>query len=262
MLLSLALIGGTGCITASIVTQARNDAYRREREKTEQADSQSRITAARADAAGGDPAASVRLALALLRPVAGVAKYDIEQALQLLDQAARQDDGRAQYVLGWIYVAGNGDSLNRDRRLAAPADWKRGVALLKQAAGHACTYTRDANSNRVFDVASDISRLYRQGIDMPQDPAQADLWRARSALHCPRSYPSQPRYITPTMSAAPDALVWARLDPRTEKTRPQIDDLLKIMKPDEIAAAEAQEHRLRQAVTESERLYPAPPSRE
>jgi hypothetical protein len=259
LLLSLALIGGSGCITASIVSQARSDANRREIEKTEQARSEARINAARAAAAtGGDPAAATELAQALLQPVAGVTKYDVGQAVQLLDAAVKQDYAPAQYLLGWIYITGNGDSVSRDSRMATPADPARGLALLKQAASRACAYAGRARytGNRKLNVAADIASVYRLGIGVPQDPEQADLWRARAALHCPRSYLAPSRYVI----NMPEPLVWARLDPNTEKTRPQIAALLLAMTPEQIAAAEAKERRLRQAVAESERQYPAPPA--
>jgi TPR repeat protein len=260
LLLSLALIGGSGCITASVISQVRSDARQRERERTEQADSQARIAAARAAATDGDPATTVRLAQALIQPVAGVNKYDVEQAVQLLDLAAKQDYAPAQYLLGWIYITGSGDgnAVSRDSRMATPADPARGLALLKQAATRACTYEgRDRyTNNRKLNVAIGIASVYRLGTGVPQDPAQADLWRARAALHCPRSYPAPLRYVI----GMPEPLVWARLDPNTEKTRPQIAALLLAMTPEQIAAAEDKERRLRQAVAESERQYPAPPA--
>lgn len=254
MILSLALIGGSGCITASIVSQARADAYRREREKTEQADSVAKLATYRAAAANGDPAASVQLAQALIRPVAGVEKYDTAQALQLLEQASQKGYGQADYVLGWIYLNGS----------TVPRQPERGVTLLKQAASRACTYYRDTTrSGPAINVASEISRLYLQSRIGPQDKVQADLWRARSAVHCPRSYPAPQRYATqatPATPAIPDALMWARFDPNADKAMPQIAELLKVLAPPDIAAAEEKERQLRRAVIESERQYPAPPT--
>jgi hypothetical protein len=257
MLISIALIGGTGCITASIISQARNDAYQRERERSEQAESQARLATYRAAAAGGDPAASVQLAQALVRPVAGVTQYDTAQALQLLQQASGQGYGPAEYVLGWVYITGSAGLYGPT---LAPLQPERGVALLKQAASRACAYSRDTTRpSSPINVASEIGRLYLHGRGtlLEKNQAQAELWRARGALHCPRSYPAPPRYVTPAM---PDALAWARLDPDQQKTAPQIADLLKAMTPEQIEAARQKERQLRQAVVESERQYPAPPT--
>jgi len=137
-----------------------------------------------------------------------------------------------------------------------PRDPLRGINLLKQAASQTCTPGPVSASAH---IAAEISVMYRTGKQVTRDDAQADLWLARSLIHC--------RYPSALYLAAP------LNDPMHVSLPLQIDTLTKLMllpasgaqatlqaalRPEDIEAARDNAQRLRDAVRESEKQFPAP----
>jgi len=247
IVLALAFIGGTGCA----VIDAANNARYQQRLRDQEAARQRRIAALESAAAGGDPAARSELALALLSP-SGPAQVDVPRALALLEQAAAQDDGLAQALLGEILVG----SLPRVR--TGRQDAERGIALLQRAATKACTYPRPGPLRLSIEPA-------REAGSMLSDAGRTDkslLWRARSILHCGRtdtaalSWQAQSERASPAERIQALALLTLTGDAaaaaKASATLPAAD----------ATAAERLAADLRRRVADSERDYPAPPRKE
>jgi len=256
LLVCLALVGGTGCITTAVVqnVQRHNNALEKERER------QQRIAALSPRAQAGDPRAMTALAQALVsaeeRP-----NNDMPRALTLLSSAAEQGDGLAQAMLGDLLTAG---SVQFSRYLVS--DWQRdrvrGIALLKKAALQACRFTPPGRTDEYRPVivpADRLANLY--GFDHQVE--QARLWRARSIVHCGVPDPTsltfainlakteeerQERFALVLLTKSGPAIETAR-----SRTR---------LTPDDILPAERKAEALRRLVAESEKLEPPPARKE
>lgn len=255
LIICLSLIGGTGCITASIINNAQNKAARQayaEKRKKE-------IEDYKLAAEQGDLHATTRLGIEYIRGLPGI-DLNIPQGVSLLEQAAAKQYGPAEYALGSLLVMGRSDyqwvSSASGQLSLQPL---RGIALLKQSATRACAYSLlSANQNNRFP-AYEISELYRSGRIIAEDKEQADLWLSRSILHCrhPNAYVIQNKFFTPkaaTPQAQIDTMAWLLMMPSSDVKA----KLQAVMSPADMQTAERQMTRLRQAVIESEKQYPAP----
>jgi hypothetical protein len=244
LLVAISLIGGTGCITASIVdsVQQRNrEEATRERIRTENA-------AMLRDAPQGNLVAITRLGwFKVLGQREGIAA-DPQGGLAVLEQAAAQGDATAAYALGIILAFG---------KPLAPAQPARGAELLKRSASHACMASLPDTTWRE-QTALLVSRLYStRRNDFPADRGQAQLWYARAILHCGATAPYSLASEGPADAAQrkAEALAWAMLAPGpVDRSR------LQGVAPEQVQAAEREALRLRQLVAASESIYPAPPA--
>jgi hypothetical protein len=253
IVLALAFIGGTGCATI----EAANIARYRQQALDAEAARQRRIAALEPAAAAGDPGARSALASALLS-AHDPAQNDVPRALALLEQAAAQDDGLAQALLGEILV-GALPHVRTDRQTPpSRQDADRSIALLQRAATKACAYPRPGQLRPGIQPAL-------QAGDMLNFAGRTDeslLWRARHILHCGRvniellSWQAQSRVSSSAERIGALALLTLTGDAaaaaRVKATLPAAD----------AAAAGRLAADLRRQVADSERDYPAPPRKE
>jgi hypothetical protein len=254
----LALVGGTGCITTAIVQSVRQKNQEREAERQHQ-ENLVRLTPL---AEAGDPAASVALVRELLAYRASV-PIDQGRILGLLSRAAEKGSGPAQGRLGDILVDGRfSDDYPQVDLEPKYRDRERGLALLHQAAVQACTYTSApdagyAQSNWKFPTLDLAAIFEREG-----RKDEARLWKARSVMHCNRptvdyfyllvtskySKPQQRIDALPFLLLAGDAARIAKAEAA--------------MPAEEVDVARREAERLRSLVKQSEREYPAPAHKE
>lgn len=249
-MLALALVGGTGCV---VIDAANKNRYERQQRDAE-ADRQRRIADLTPAAGRGDPAARSALAYALLTP-AGASQADVSRALALLEQAAAQDDGMAQALLGEILT---GTRIGPYRHFPATLrDIDRGTLLLRRAATKACTYRPapgDFPHHPAMRAGQVLGRAGRAD--------ESRLWQARSILHCGRTagvdlaWQAKSRYATSAQRTEAMALLTltgnAKAAAEARATLPA----------DDAAAADRLADDLRRQVAASERDYPAPPRKE
>jgi hypothetical protein len=245
LLLALACVGSTGCITASAVSnvQYRNSLLEMEAAR------QRRIAALEPAAAAGDAKARFALAKELLggpdrEPAV------LRRALDLLEQAAAQDYGPAMSWLGVLLAEGrepNHGTLPQGLR-----DRERGIVLLQRAFAHGC------GSGGGTDPASTAG----MALDAAGRPAQARIWHARSVLEC--------------QGWAPSYLLWQATAPHTEPAQRTEWLALLLLKGDtksiakaketvtaeDLAAAERRAAELQRQIAESRRDYPGPAHKE
>ena len=258
LIVSLSLIGGTGCITASIVNSVQQKNAQRasaEMQKT-------RIEGYKVAASRGDLEATTQLGLEYINGSPSLER-DIPTGISLLEQAAAKQYGPAEYALGWLLLNGtnrqyNGRTLNAEQ---LPPDPSRGIELLKRSS------TRSCSPSPVFFnrfSAFDVSDIYRNsGINsgiIRQDIQQADLWLARSILDCKYPFHTTIKYkflgSTEAGTAAKvKALAFLLMLPASDT----LTKLQATMSPADIQAAQEKMAMLRQAALESKQQYPAPP---
>lgn len=254
LVLCLSLIGGIGCFTTSrVMTPDEQIAARQAAaERSRQA-----IETLQRNAATGDVLATTRLGIDYIGGYLGLSQ-DAPKGVLLLQQAVAKQYAPAEYTLGWLYLDGrisNGGLQIAPELIAR--DPVRGMGLLKQSASHACT---TAPITPVAQTANLINSLYRQGRLVDADFKQADLWRARSILHC--QVPNQqfvvsmflnPNLMTPQSQI--DAMTLLLLMPPSDAaTR-----LQSTLNPEAMRTANDSAEALRRAVADSEKQYPAPP---
>jgi len=243
LLMALSLIGGTGCITASIV----NSVQQRNREEAMREKIRAENAAMLRDAPQGNLAAMTRLGWFKVSGRREGIAADPAGGLAMLEQAAAQGDAAAENALGAILATG---------RPSVPAQPARGAELLKRSATHACTVVRPDGWSE--QTAVTIARLYNaHRNDSPFDRGQAQLWYARAIIHChaPIPYSLAPEAGADAAQRKVEALAWAMLAPGpVDRSR------LEGMSPEQVEAAEREALRLRQLVTASESTYPAPPA--
>lgn len=252
LLVCLALVGGTGCITAAVVqnVQHHNNAREKERER------QQRIAELSPRAQGGDLRAMTALAHALVSAEER-SNNDMPRALALLSSAAEQGDGLAQAMLGDLLSAG---SVQFSRYLVSDGqrDRTRGIALLKKAALQACRFTtpgRTGEYRPVIVPADRLAKLY--GFDRQAE--QARLWRARSIVHCGVPDPTSLSFAINSAKTGEErqegfALLLltkssAAIESAKSRTRLTAED---------IPGAERKAEELRRLVAESEKHDPPP----
>lgn len=251
LVLAMALVGGTGCITMSLVEHARTQSRQRDVEQARQ----QRIAQFRPRALAGEPAAMTALATAMLdtrQPdQAGAA-----EALAWLERAAAEGYAPAQAQLGLMRVTGHAGI----GVLVPPApgfqDRERGIGLLQRAAAQACV-VRTSGASRV-EPAERIGYYLRAA----GRTDEAQLWRARSVVHCGSPGPS--------VLAARAALAPLPLPERREALallmlrgeRGRFEQAKASMTLEDAAAAERLANDLVHRIAVSERDYPAPPRKE
>lgn len=250
LVLALALVGGTGCMTMNAIDRARVQGALRDEETARQ----QRIAALTPRAQAGDAAARTGLALALL---AGrdPARIDLPRALGLLSQAADQDYAPAQVGLGEILVqnaVSGGVYMPLPPALRDPA---RGLTLLRRAASHACTFKLD--NREVCPADRVIQILLRDG-----RAPEAQVWRARGMLYCANPTPASQMSTIESNRATPAQRIEAMALLIVAGDAALIDAARARLAPEEAAAAARHALELRRQITESERDYPVPPRKD
>jgi hypothetical protein len=253
IVLALAFIGGTGC---SVIYASNNAAYQ-QRLRDQEAARQRRIAALEPAAAAGDPAARSALAFALLS-ASYPARVDLPRALALLEQAAAQDDGMAQALLGDLLVRPEPEVRAARQESSREQDIERGIALLQRAATKACTYSQPTPYYSRIEPALQAGRML-------SDAGRTDeslLWRARSILHCGRAETVALAWQTKSEHASSAERIGAlALLTLTGNAAATAEAKARLPVAD-AAAAERLAADLRRRVAESERDYPAPPRKE
>ncbi|MFZ6672888.1 tetratricopeptide repeat protein [Undibacterium sp. Xuan67W] len=261
LLIALSLIGGTGCITSSLI-----DSARQKEAQQKYADQQRKIIDSyKADAAKGDLLAITRLGLEYTGG-SSVTRQDIPAGLALLEQAAEKKYAVAEYALGSLLLTGkDGYRWNTLLPEQLPRQPDRGLSLLKQSATHACIVSLASGGNAGAVTAYELSKLYREGRGIEKDLNQADLWLARSIIHCQHPNAYVIKSIFPIPKSAPaqaqiDVMSWILMMPADNATAKKVTtDLQPLMSADDWQKAQRQMARLRQVAIDSEQQIPAPP---
>lgn len=241
LLSAMTLIGGTGCITASII----EGAAQRDRQQQFEADRKRQDEALLSDARAGQPRAMTRVALLQLNGGRAGIPLDPAAGRATLEQLVARNDAGAEYALGRALVFGNG---------RIESEPQRGIALMKRAASHACKLSID--SDFPASSVSPLIRIFRYGTrPMPGDPAQAELWLARDAVHCREA---NINFYEDAALAPPQQQI-RRLSFHMLAASPAVPQLQRGLTAEQIATAAAGAERLRRLVRESEADYPAPP---
>jgi len=261
LVVALALVGGTGCLTMAAIDHVQEHNRVREREAARER----RVAQLTPRADAGEPAAMTALAFVLsAEPVD--ARRDLRRIRALLDGASRQGYVYAQAVLGEMLASGRMPA-GATYLPAAMRDRPRGIVLLQQVASQTC----------LIRVAADpTSTANGYGIELTLLPAgrvasllelagrndEARVWRARSIVHCGQSGGDVVEYRA-TAEGAPSArrqaaLAFLLLSTNTAR----IEAAQRGLAPDDIAAARRQADDLRRQVAESEREFPAPQHKE
>jgi TPR repeat protein len=251
-----ALVGGTGCITASIVdaSRHRSDVRDRERERRQ------RIVALSPRAEAGDLAAMTSLAQALMS-AEDRTRNDVPRAQALLSRAAEGGDGLAQAMLGDMFAVGVVQFATSYLPSSGQRD-PRGIVLLQKAAAQACRFKLPGGSKEHRILLEPADRL--ANIFFTDDLAEQErLWRARSILHCGQPVPFTLSYRVNGAHTAVEKqgrfamLLLTKSSADIERARTMAK-----LTPEDVAAAERQAEELRRLVAESERQYPAPSRKE
>jgi len=253
LVICLGLIGGIGCFAERGLTPDQQIAMQQAAaERNRQA-----IEALQRSADAGDVLAVTRLGIDYVGGYLGLSR-DVPKGLLLLDQAQARQYAPAEYTLGWLYL--DGRTLNGGMPVQSgliPKQPARGMELLKQSAAHACT---PAPIAPYIQTANLINSLYRQGRLIEVDFKQADLWLARSILHChvPNAQFVAGMYLNPnaiTPQSQIDAMTLLLLMPPSDIA----NKLRSFLSPEDMQTATRKMEALRQAVSDSEQQYPAPP---
>ncbi|SDF58354.1 hypothetical protein SAMN05428966_11781 [Massilia sp. PDC64] len=250
LILALALVGGTGCV---VIDAANKNRYERQQRDAEAA-RQRRI----ADLAGaGDPAAQTLLAYALLTP-SDPRQADAPRALALLEQAAAQDYGVAQAMLGDI-LAGSVEGFLRVPRgfPPDPRERARGITLLQREATKACFYRPGPG---MYSVAP--AQRLGQLLGAAGRPGEGLLWRARHILYCGGA---SARYLAAEVTstrAKPELRTQALALLTLTGDAKAIAEARTTLPAEDAVAADRLADDLRRQVAASERDFPAPPRKE
>lgn len=238
LVVAAALVGGTGCFMERMLHE------RSHREARARAEAE--LAGLRAGAARGEPKAMTELGWGQVSGgVLGI-PFDRAEGLAWLEKAAARDHYPARYALAKGLVTGPG---------ATAAERARGLELFKLAASRSC-----ALSIWKMPPALEVGMLLRDGgmEGIPRDPAEAELWIARSIVHCnhPNDWFSSLVAETVTEPARTQQLLaWANLA-NYPGTPP---GLYREPTAQQLQAAAQDAERLRRRVRESEQRYPAPP---
>jgi hypothetical protein len=258
LIVALALVGGTGCITTAIVQDVKQQNRIREAEEARQKDI-ARLTPL-ADA--GDPAAATALVRALLafrKPV----PVDQARVFALLSGAAGKNYGPAQALLGDILISGHFQTVypqvNVEPRFQ---DRERGFELLRRAASQACTFTRSPGAEYYYYGAIRPAAQLSAQLGRNGHGDEARVWTARSVMHCGEpsaqnlAWRITPKNATPQQRT--EALALMLLTQDAERiAKAEVD-----MPGDQVAAARRDAEQLRRQVAQSEQQYPAPKRKE
>jgi len=257
LLLCLSLIGGIGCAIGPV----RRPTPEQQLAARQAADARRRqiIETLERKATAGDTLAVTQLGI----DYAGGDRYlgvvqDVPRGMHLLEQAAAQRYAPAEYILGWSYLSGEIPVGAIQTPLKSiPHQPAQGIELLKQSASHACnTFPIEPFTN----TANLISNLYRAGKFVDADFKQADLWRARSIVHCKVlsrlfvvNVILNPKSMT--MQSKIEAMTLLLLMPPSDTA----SRLQSTLPPEDLQTAIHNAATLRQEVADSEQQYPAPP---
>lgn len=244
LIVAASLVGGTGCVTSAVVGHVQAQQNLHDWQARQELENTSMRNAARL----GDSNAMTWLGWYQVSGSRHGIPVDAKAGIALLEQAAARPYAPAQYRLGNLLVQGEGGS----------ADPARGLELLKRAATGACAV--GSSKQELFGYpAWRVATLLRDGGRyVARDDSQAELWLARSVMHC--HYPEAYGLVVPAaagLSAEQRALkqlAYARLAGRA--TLPGQG----AVSPEQMEEAARQEQRLRQRVRDSEAQYPAPPA--
>lgn len=249
----LTLIGGSACVNAPRLSAEEQLAAQQKYAEQNHLEAET----LQREAAAGNMDALVKLGnMTIMGNRPGVTR-DIPKGMAMLEKAGGASYAPGQYALGRWLIDGRVSpfGLQLDAGLM-PRDPLRGMTLLKQAASQTCT---PGPVSAGAHIAAEISIMYRTGKQVAHDDAQADLWLARSLIHC--HYPNAPYLAAPLN------------DPLHVSLPLQIDTLTKLMllpasdaqatlqaalRPEDIEAARNKAQALRDAVRESEKQFPAP----
>jgi len=243
LIVAASLVGGTGCVTTAVVSHVQEQQRLHDWEARQELEN----TDMRAAARLGDPNAMTRLGWYQVNGTRHGIPIDPKAGMALLEQAAARPFAPAQYRLGNLLVQGEGGVLD-------PA---RGLELIKRAATGACTVGFSKQEIFGYPAWRVASLLRDGGSHVARDDAQAELWLARSVMHC--HYPEAYGLVVPAgaLSAEQRAvkqLAFAQLAGRT--TLPGQP----AASPEQVQEAAREARRLRQRVRDSETQYPAPPA--
>ncbi len=254
LFLALSLIGGTGCVTLSVINKVHHKAAQKENEER----TAKRIENLKIAAAQGDLSATTDLGLEYVSGLPNIDK-DISKGIALLEQAAAKQYAPAEFALGGLLI--DGRNYYRNTAISEeqlPRQVERGITLLKQAATHSC---RPSSKHLYIYSAYEVSKLYREGNNIPQNKDEADLWLARSILHC--QYPTPiiiKNLFLGSKAKEPEiqrinTMKWLLLLPSSD-----IASQFKIdMSPSDMVVAQQKMKQLQLRVSGSEKLYPPPP---
>jgi TPR repeat protein len=244
LIVAASLIGGTGCVTSAVVShvQAQQNLH------DWQARQELENTNLRAAGRLGDSSAMTRLGWYQLTGTHRGIPADAKAGMALLEQAAARPFAPAQYRLGNLLVEGE---------YGVAPDPARGLELIKRAATGACVV--GFSKEEIFGYpAWRAGMLLRDGGRyVTRDSSEAELWIARSVMHC--HYPEVYGLAVPAAGLGAEQralkqLALAQLAGRTTLPgQPAVS-------PEQMQEAAREARRLRQRVLDSETRYPAPPA--
>jgi TPR repeat protein len=256
LVVALALVGGTGCITTAIVQNVQQkNAVRRAEEARQRS-----IADLAPGAERGDAVAQRELGEALLS-APDTRLNDLPRAISWLSRAAEQGDGRAQALLGDMLASGSTRFQVYTMLPAGLRDRKRGIALLQRAATQACR-SKDPGTRMGYYGSIELADQVSTYLEADRRIEESRLWRARSVMHCgvPNAVNLSSRAEN-ERTAPQRQITWLALLMLTDSGT-LIDATRARMKPETIAAAEREAAELRGAVAQSEQQYPAPRRKE
>jgi hypothetical protein len=260
LVVALALVGGTGCITTAIVqnVQTRNRLHEIEEAR------QRRIAQLTPMADAGDAAAASALVPELLS-APEPAQLDQAGLFRLLSMAAGKGDARAQALLGDILVSGRIPGLDYRKTPVAPAfqDRERGLQMLRRAASQGCVFEPSSRTwLGVIQPAAILSSELQRGSAGDRALDEALVWRARSVLHCGEPRAQFLYWQITAKNAAPQTQVQALALLLLTQDSANIAKAEAAMPAEAVGAAHREAERLRGAVAQSEQQYPAPRRKE
>lgn len=257
LVVGLALIGGTGCLTMQAIDSVQRANRERATDRRLQQERDARIAAAAGKLAAGDPQAMTNVAVDLMDNK-NFSGPDWDRPLALLEQAAGKGYGPAQAVLGELLLSGRWQGRYYVyHQLPGGARPARGLDLLKQATTWGCEFGSRRNEQPQFtsDPAASLVSHFKQA----KDAEQARLWRARSFLYCGDPGGAEvwgARRGHGTLEERQRMLSLALL---THDER-LVADIRGGLAPSDIAVAEQGAAELRRLIAASEQQYPAPPA--
>jgi len=204
----------------------------------------------------GHPEALIKLGWLTVYCAGGI-RQDVPKGIAILEKVAASPYPAAQYSLGWLLLDGrykeNGQQINAAK---LPRDVPRGLELLKRSASESCTTRVGYTSYSFSQTAELISRIYREGKLIPADVPQADLWHARSLVHC--AFPHEADLLAQAKSETGSYGVELLSQLLLLPSAPAAPQVRESMSDPDVQAAEQQAEIQRQAVLASEKDYPAP----
>ncbi len=231
-------------------------------------------------ASANDPHSKTYLALEYLKPN-GKFPRDVSKGLSLLKSAVGDKYPEAEYLYGWLLIQGEFD--NRQYKLKLkPSELalspETGVRLISTVASKQCSIYLDNEEigpdKEIYRLpvfhspSGDLMKIYSDGRYISRDRSKAELWFARTILHCDEYFElsqRQPlRYVGYEYFSDAKTLAFFILRSTRQDMKERPEDVerkrqfLKILKPEQVQEANAIVEELRLAVRKSEQEYPAP----